>query len=147
MSKAPKISFGTVWRFMIETVAFKKQVATAKYLVKGYNFFKSNHVLGLYHLSKNGKHYIRSQVLPSMKISAVYTCYISISSFSFVIRAKCGCPAGIDGRCNHVAATLFALENLSKTSGANEVSCTSKPCGWSVPPKRQGLSHQLLLWN
>ena len=47
LSKAPKISFGTVWRFMTETVAFKKQVATAKPLVKGYNFFKSKHVLGI----------------------------------------------------------------------------------------------------
>ena len=95
------VTFGTVWRFMIETVAFKKQVATAKPLVKGYNFFKSKHVLGMYHLSKNGKHFIRSQVLPSMKISAVYTCYIAVSSFSFLLRAKCGFPAGIDGRCNH----------------------------------------------
>ena len=24
--------------------------------------------------------------------------------------AGCGCPAGVDGRCNHLAATLFAIE-------------------------------------
>ena len=36
------------------------------------------------------------------------------------------------------AATLFTLEALHKTYGGSEVSCTSKPCGWSVPPKRQG---------
>ena len=38
LSKIPKVTFGTVWKFMIETVAFKKQISTAKPLVKGYNF-------------------------------------------------------------------------------------------------------------
>lgn len=142
LSKTPKISFGTVWRFMIESVTCKKQIATAKPLVKGYNFFMSNHVLSMYHLAKDGKHFIKSKVLPSMKKSAVYTCYISISSLGFVIQAKCGCPAGMDGRCNHVTATLFGLESFHKKKKAidkeDDISCTSKPCGWSVPPKRKG---------
>lgn len=57
------------------------------------------------------------------------------------MRAHCKCPAGIDGRCNHVAATLFALEQHCKEKqtiiDSNE-SCTSKPCKWSVPRKRKG---------
>ena len=77
------------------------------------------------------------QIFPSMKRSAVYTCYILISSFLYMLGAKYGCPAGIDGRCNHVAATLFALEDPNENSEAGEVSCTSKSCRWSVPPKRQ----------
>jgi hypothetical protein len=126
---------------MIENVSCKKQISTAKPLVKGYNFFMSNHVLSLYHMTKDGKHYIKSQVLPSMKKSAVYTCYIALSSIGFVLHGKCGCPAGVDGRCNHVAATLFGLESFhKKKSSSNEadVSCTSKPCSWSVPRKRKG---------
>ena len=54
-----------------------------------------------------------------------------------------GCPAGMDGRCNHVTSTLFALEEFLKQSKAPEnppltptSSCTSKPCVWDVPRKR-----------
>ena len=41
-----------------------------------------------------------------------------------VVKAYDGCPAGIDGRCNHVAATLFALEQYFKfqATGADTVS-------------------------
>ena len=60
-----------------------------------------------------------------------------------VQRAFCGCPSGIDGRCNHVAATLFYLEEVCKVmtmdrlEGTNE-SCTSQKCQWSIPRKRKG---------
>ena len=55
--------------------------------------------------------------------------------------AKCGCPAGVDGRCNHICATLFYLESVFKTNSklsADEVSCTSLPCKWTIPSKRKG---------
>ena len=74
----PNISFGTVWRFMIEGVESKKQLSTAKPLVKGFNFFKSGHVLYIGYLHESGKHYIKSQVLPSMKKDKVYTCFLVI---------------------------------------------------------------------
>jgi hypothetical protein len=35
----PKVSFATVWRYMIERVDNKKKLSTAKPLVKGYTFF------------------------------------------------------------------------------------------------------------
>lgn len=51
--------------------------------------------------------------------------------------ACCGCPAGIDGRCNHVTASLFALENYSKIKENkdvnNDLPCTSMPCKWNIP--------------
>ena len=140
LARLPKVSFGTVWKFMIETVASKKQVSTVKPLVKGFNFFKSKHVLSIGHRFKDGRHFVKSTVLPSMKKSMVYTCYLALSSLRYVIRAKCACPAGKDGRCNHVAATLFACDEVCKRKAAQKesVSCTSKPCTWSVPPKRKG---------
>lgn len=138
----PRISFGTVWRFMIETVECKKQLSTAKPLVKGFNFFKSGHVLYIGSIFENGKHFIKSQVLPSMKKDKVYTCFLVLSTVGQMLRAHCKCPAGIDGRCNHVASTLFALEQHCKDRGKQsteeEQSCTSKPCTWSVPRKRKG---------
>ena len=114
LSTCPKVTFGTIWRYMIDRVSTKKQIATAKPLVKGYNFFMSNHVLAMFHCKANGKHYIKSQVLPSMKKSTVYACFLVLSLSTHVVQSKCGCPAGVDGRCNHVAATLFALESLHK---------------------------------
>lgn len=127
---------------MIEGVEGKKQLSTPKPLVKGFNFFKSGHVLYIGNLHENGKHYIKSQVLPSMKKDKVYTCFLVMTSFGSILKAHCKCPAGIDGRCNHVASTLFALEqhfkNGQKTSSDSEESCTSKPCKWNIPRKHKG---------
>lgn len=63
----PAISFGTIWRYMIEESDGKKQLSTAKPLVKGYNFFKSGHVLSIKCRESDGKFYVKSQVIPSMK--------------------------------------------------------------------------------
>ena len=46
-----------------------------------------------------------------------------------VFQAFCGCPAGVDGRYNHVAATLFSLEEFCKVKekkADTEEACTSK---------------------
>lgn len=57
-----------------------------------------------------------------------------MTSFGSILKAHSKCPAGIDGRCNHVASTLFALEqhfkNGQKTSSDSEESSISKPCKW-----------------
>ena len=85
--------------------------------------------------------YIKSQVLPSMKKTSAYSCYIILRKNGLVQRAFCGCPAGIDGRCNHVAATLFSLEEFCKVRDRKEAtkdSCTSQKCKWNVPKKRKG---------
>ena len=37
-----------------------------------------------------------------------------MSSIGGVLKAYCGCLAGIDGRCNHVSATLFDLGEYCK---------------------------------
>ena len=58
-----------------------------------------------------------------------------------VKQAYCGCPAGVDGRCNHIAATLFALEEYCKQrqkQQQGETSRTSIACTWNVPRKRKG---------
>lgn len=140
----PAISFGTIWRYMIEESDAKKQLSTAKPLVKGYNFFKSGHVLSIKCRESDGKFYIKSQVLPSMKKTVLYNCYIVLNKCGKVMTAYDGCPAGIDGRCNHVTSTLFALEEFFKQSKAPvnpsltpAISCTSKPCVWNVPRKRK----------
>lgn len=144
LSILPVISFGSIWRYMIEESDAKKQLSTAKPLVKGYNFFKSGHVLTVKCREYDGKFYVKSQVLPSMKKTVVYNCYIVMDRCANVMTAYDGCPAGIDGRCNHVTSTLFALEEFFKKCKGPvnspltpAPSCTSKPCVWNVPRKRK----------
>lgn len=78
-----------------------------------------------------------------MKKTAAYSCFIVLTRQGFVFRSNCGCPAGIDGRCNHIAATLFALEVFCKTrtlieSQSSEAACTSQACKWNIQRKRKG---------
>ena len=66
-----------------------------------------------------------------------------INVSSQVKQAVCPCPSGNDGRCNHLAATLFATEDVCKkaasttTESEDELPCTSKPCKWSIPKIRK----------
>lgn len=154
LSILPFISFGTIWRYMIEEIDAKKQLSTAKPLVKEYNFFKSGHVLTIKCRECDGQFYVKSKVLPSMKKSVVYKCYIVLDRGGKVMIAYDGCPAGIDGRCNHVTSTLFALEEFFKQSKEfnnrspslqPSLSCTSKPCAWNIPRKRKVKTSQLLV--
>ena len=80
----PKVSFGTVWRFIIEGVESKKLLSAGKPLVKGFNFFKTRHVLYIGQLHKNGKHFVKSQVLPSMKRDRIYVVVSFLSQVIFI---------------------------------------------------------------
>ena len=72
-----------------------------------------------------------------MKKGEVYLVKITLRNNGSVHNAGCGCPAGTDGRCNHVTASLFVLENYCKIKEKKDVNddlpCTSKPCKWNVP--------------
>lgn len=78
--------------------SLKKQLPPAKPLVKGFNFYKSSNVVCIPLIKQNGKNYIKSQVLPSMKKNLVYHCNIVMSSIGGVLKAYCGCPAGLEGQ-------------------------------------------------
>ncbi|CAH3178799.1 unnamed protein product [Porites lobata] len=97
---------------MIEGVESKKQLSAGKPLGKGFNFFKTRHVLYIGQLHKNGKHFVKSQVLPSMKRDKIYV--VVMTSIGGVLKVHCKCPPGIDGRCNFVASALFDFEQHFK---------------------------------
>ena len=62
-----------------------------------------------------------------MKKSEAYLCHIVIRCNGLVQNASCGCPAGIDGHYNHVAATLFSLDEFCKVrKQQKEEVCTSQ---------------------
>ena len=70
--KVTKLILRVSLKYLLEPYGSKKQLSTAKPLVKGFNFFKSGHVLYIGYLHKNGEHFIKSQVLPSMKKDKTY---------------------------------------------------------------------------
>ena len=124
---------------MIKMCDAKKQLSTAKPLVKGFKLFKLGYVLSIKCQKMNDHFYVKSQLLPSMKKSKAYSCFIVMDALGQVVKAHKGCLAGIDGPCNHVAATLFALKKYFKfqAGGADTISCTSKPCQWNIPHKHK----------
>ena len=75
---------------MVTSVGAKKQLSTAKPLVKGFNFYKSGHVFTVISCNAdNGSRcYVKSQVLPSMKKSEAYLCHIVIRSNGLVQKAS-----------------------------------------------------------
>ncbi|KAK3753046.1 hypothetical protein QZH41_001200 [Actinostola sp. cb2023] len=113
VSDLPKVGYAQIWKYLIEDVELKKQLSVEKPIVKGYNFYKSGKVKGVFSKSENGLFYVKSQVMPSYaKSSSLYAVKIIIKANSEIHRAYCPCPAGIDGRCNHLAASLFAIEDM-----------------------------------
>ena len=52
---------------MIESSNAKKQLSTAKPLLKGFNFLKSGNVVKVTVCSRENKWFLKSQVLPPMK--------------------------------------------------------------------------------
>ncbi|XP_046848010.1 uncharacterized protein LOC124441579 [Xenia sp. Carnegie-2017] len=80
-----------------------------------------------------------------MKKKKVYTCFIQLSLLGYVLYAKCGCSAGVDGRCNHVCATLFYVDSVCKNNlkqCKSELSCTSKPC--DLPEQERESEEELI---
>ena len=73
----PEVNFKTIWTYMVACLDAKKQLSTAKPLVKGYNFYKSGHVLTVKSCKKDQRAFIKSQVLPSMKDGSLHMLHYS----------------------------------------------------------------------
>ena len=140
VARLPAVGYSQIFKFLIEDVEVRQQLSVEKPIVKGYNFFKSGKVKSVYVKVENGAIYIKSQVIPSYaKYGALYTVKIIMDMNSNnIVRAYCPCPAGVDGRCNHLAGTLFAITDIQSRAEKDtetNIPCTSQPCKWSVPPK------------
>ena len=136
----PRISYRNIYLEVLDR-GCRTKTATVyrKPIVKGYNFFKSGHVLKIFSKKEHNKHYALSKVQPSMKNGKVYTVKIILFSNGNITTAFCCCPAGVDGCCTHLAATLFSLEDKnSMDNGMTAAEAISKtpeniPCTSSVP--------------
>ena len=79
---------------------------------------------------------VKGSCRASMKQVKRNMCVALKKDSGVVSDAKCDCPAGKSGYCNHVMALLFKLADYSLNelkSVPEEVACTSKNRQWGVP--------------
>ena len=112
LGSMPNVSFGTIWRYMIDAVDSKRQLSTAKPLVKGFNFYKSGNVHSILHLKQSGKHYLKSQVFPSMKKNLIYQCNIVMSSIGVVLKSYCGWLWACSISIHQMVVSLWVAQTL-----------------------------------
>ncbi len=121
-----------------------------KPLVKGYNFYGSGHVTEIKVNVTDGYCHVWSKVYASMKDQLYLSKIVLEGASGLVISAECACVAGRGGKCNHVAAVLFALLKFREVQ--SQPSCTGQPQKWHLPsrkrkretvPKKIGELHKL----
>ena len=148
LDKIPqKYGYGSIVEFLIKrqarilsinsTDAMVPLPTADKPLVKGYNFFASGHVGEIHVLvnDDNGIVHVKTTVLASMRETRYDVSCVLQEVTGLVISAACKCPAGSAGKCNHVAALLFAMMDFVKTMRVPE-SCTSRPQTWHRPQRK-----------
>lgn len=118
-------------------------------LDKGYRFFRDGHVQGIeFHPLPDDRNvcYVRATVLPSMMKDRKYTTIVCFSNreadkhhVSSVRMARCMCPAGLAGSCNHIAGLLYALDDFVRLGLREEAAkaCTEKLMAWNRPRARK----------
>ena len=122
----PFVSFETVERY----VKTREQAAQALQ-EKGYRMFASRKIVNIQTATVNGNALLlKAFVRPSMEKKPARPLWIFFTE-NKPSKAFCRCPAGKSGLCCHVSATLYALEEHSRTSNLTlELACTSKLQTW-----------------
>ncbi|XP_064604322.1 uncharacterized protein LOC135469697 [Liolophura sinensis] len=142
---APKEGWGE--EFLLEDIDESViQVETKRHCVEGWNLFREGRVTGL-SSNKNGNYvYFRSQCQASMR-QLSYNVFICFKGSRRLKWSTCSCPAGIDGQCKHLVATLYCLIDLYRL-GINKIpdakTCTQKLQMWHV---RKPVTDEPLLFS
>lgn len=121
----PCINFEQVENYL----QIKKEGAQALHQ-KGHRLFVSRKIIDVQSSVVNDTIVVKAVVRPSMLSKAARPLYITFVDNS-PAQAFCKCPAGKSGLCCHVAATLYAVEEHTRTGNLTlEVPCTSKLQTW-----------------
>ena len=122
----PFVNFETVERY----VKTREQAAQALQ-EKGYRMFASRKIVNIQTATVNENALLlKAFVRPSMENKPARPLWILFTE-NKPSKAFCRCPAGMSGLCCHVSATLYALEEHSRTSNLTlELACTSKLQTW-----------------
>lgn len=117
---------------------FSAAFNTSKPMSKGRQFFLSGHVNDIQDIRKNDFYFLKAKVMPSYSQTSPYNVSVTLNmTTASVVDASCDCKASAMGRCNHVAALLFALEDFTVQFGFEGLACTSDVCKWNVGRKKK----------
>ena len=91
-------------------------------------------------LNKRNFFLVRAFCRASYRKENYKLCFAIKKLSSAVKDIYCTCRAGKGGWCNHVYALMKVIAKFSVEESKcipELLSCTSKPCGWTVPQRRQ----------
>ena len=120
---------------------------TLKPVVKGRRLYQSNFVrMCEYGISSRKNLVFRANIWASMKQDELRYPRVVISQKGSILEGSCTCPAKNDGRCTHIAALLYCVEDLSFGNTPKvPIPGTSQPQAWGRGRKRgnePGVSHE-----
>ncbi|XP_031348053.1 uncharacterized protein LOC116174268 [Photinus pyralis] len=105
----------------------------------GYRMFKAHKTSNVFIANDGNKIFVKANVQASFTLSKKYLCKILIYVHLKVeiVKASCGCPAGLSGACKHIYTLLWSVFDIAKTHASNltEVACTSLPRKWGIGAK------------
>ena len=145
--KIPKdFCYGTIYEHIISSAKLiglggepdvTADVNTSKPMSKGRWFFKSRNVKEMQDSWKDNYYFVKAVVQASYSEDDRNVSVTLRGDDAFVVDASCDCKASEMGRCNHVAAVLFAVEDFTMKYGFEAPACTSITCSWNVGRKKQ----------
>ncbi|CAC5412802.1 unnamed protein product [Mytilus coruscus] len=108
-----------------------------------YSYFTSGWLKEVcyHHIDNNSPYcFLKAECTASQRINDVpHTTWVLVEKASGEIQtAYCTCFAGLGETCNHMAAILFKVDYAGQW-GANNKSCTSKPCVWKSPSTKKSI--------
>lgn len=82
--------------------------------------------------------------MASYRVDTFYSVMVAVSFNSrFTKDASYTCMVSGMGRCNHVAAVLYALLDYIQTFGIENETCTSQTCKWNMGRKKISIKNLL----
>ena len=144
-NSSPPFGLYDIFNYLIyHSADYDKQGLAAYKSFDDYRLFNDGYVESLLtaQLNQEGVHVYVAKVRPFMKIKTdegkkYYDLWFVLegkgANRGSVLQARCTCKGGRDGGCKHIAAAMYALEDLLNTRGRESV--TSGPCIWVKKPR------------
>ncbi|XP_045202652.2 uncharacterized protein LOC123556116 [Mercenaria mercenaria] len=135
----PDITEKDVYNYFVFKIQTKRQL-------KAKVMFEDRHVhsIEVNESSENDSHcFVRCRVIQSMPTSnkskpCDYATWVMLSKVTGCVHsADCGCQAGESEGCNHIAAFLYALVDITEKKKNGTLAPTSVKCKWNNPRKRK----------
>ena len=144
LARVEKFDFGNLFVYLVESRdgTFDHESMRAYKSLKGYLFFADDFVknMWLFEVPNTSLVALRAYCHHSMSMENPLTVFVCLSKKNGdVYSAQCNCVAGAGAACSHIAAFLFAMDDLIRkgaTEFPTELTRTSQPCKWNQPPKK-----------